>query len=135
MDELILDEPSTLHKHHQIAIIVRERPHADYSIDVLQGLAPHHDDVEIFVCQTEGSKRWRLYSFKKGFAKPSQSSGDLSQDSLGDPIMDVTLKVISLLHDLCSCSTNLILRAIPVFGSPLMGVNDACSGPASELQG
>ena len=60
----------------------------------LQGLAPHHDDVEIFVCQTEGSKRWRLYPFRKGFAKPSQPSGDLAEDSLGEPIMDVTLQVL-----------------------------------------
>ena len=26
-----------------------------------QGLAPHHDDVEVIVLQTEGSKRWKLY--------------------------------------------------------------------------
>ena len=26
-----------------------------------QGLEPHHDDVEVFVLQTEGSKRWNLY--------------------------------------------------------------------------
>ena len=63
----------------------------------LQGLAPHHDDVEIFVCQTEGSKRWRLYDFRKGFAKPSQPSGDLAEDSLGEPIMDVTLQVLQTL--------------------------------------
>lgn len=25
------------------------------------GLAPHYDDVEIFVAQAEGSKRWCLY--------------------------------------------------------------------------
>ena len=65
-----------------------------YCFASLQGLAPHHDDVEIFVCQTEGSKRWRLYNFRKGFAKPSQPSGDLAEDSLGEPIMDVTLQVL-----------------------------------------
>lgn len=26
-----------------------------------QGLEPHHDDVEVFVLQTQGSKRWRLH--------------------------------------------------------------------------
>jgi len=26
-----------------------------------QGLAPHHDDIEAFVLQLEGSKKWRLY--------------------------------------------------------------------------
>lgn len=27
----------------------------------LQGLEPHHDDVEVFILQTEGCKIWRLY--------------------------------------------------------------------------
>lgn len=63
----------------------------------LQGLAPHHDDVDIFVCQTEGSKRWRLYNPRKGFALPAQPSGDLPEDTLGDPVMDVTLQV-RMLH-------------------------------------
>eukprot|EP00731_Ephydatia_muelleri_P000382 Em0001g382a len=27
-----------------------------------QGLAPHYDDVEVFIIQLEGSKRWRLYA-------------------------------------------------------------------------
>ena len=27
-----------------------------------QGFAPHFDDIEAFILQTEGSKRWRLYS-------------------------------------------------------------------------
>ncbi|KAL0045819.1 hypothetical protein WJX82_005646 [Trebouxia sp. C0006] len=63
-----------------------------------QGLAPHHDDVDIFVCQTEGSKRWRLYNPRKGFALPAQPSGDLPEDTLGDPIMDVTLQVGDVLY-------------------------------------
>ncbi|KAA6418069.1 MAG: bifunctional lysine-specific demethylase and histidyl-hydroxylase NO66-like [Trebouxia sp. A1-2] len=63
-----------------------------------QGLAPHHDDVDIFVCQTEGSKRWRLYNPRKGFALPAQPSGDLPEDTLGDPVMDVTLQVGDVLY-------------------------------------
>lgn len=62
----------------------------------LQGLAPHHDDVEIFVCQTEGSKRWRLYKPQKGFHLPNQPSGDLKEEDLSEPILDVTLKVQQL---------------------------------------
>lgn len=62
---------------------------------ISQGLAPHHDDVDIFVCQTEGSKKWRLYNPRNNFALPAQSSGDLPEATLGDPIMDVTLKVTS----------------------------------------
>lgn len=61
---------------------------------VTQGLAPHHDDVDIFVCQTEGSKRWQLYNPRKGFALPAHPSGDLSEDTLGAPVMDVTLQVV-----------------------------------------
>ncbi|DBA73237.1 hypothetical protein WJX77_009828 [Trebouxia sp. C0004] len=63
-----------------------------------QGLAPHHDDVDIFVCQTEGSKRWRLYNPRKGFALPAHPSGDLPEDTLGDPVMDVTLQVGDVLY-------------------------------------
>lgn len=75
----------------------------------LQGLAPHHDDVDIFVCQTEGSKRWRLYNPRKGFALPAQPSGDLPEDILGDPIMDVTLQVKMLLHQLAHVSISTVV--------------------------
>lgn len=63
----------------------------------VQGLAPHHDDVEIFVCQTEGSKRWRLYKPHKGFPLPNQPSGDLREEELSELVMDVTLKVLTVL--------------------------------------
>ena len=58
-----------------------------------QGLAPHYDDVEIWVCQTEGSKRWRLYAPLNGLLLPSTPSPDLSPDQIGPPVMDVTLQV------------------------------------------
>ncbi|MEW5298291.1 MAG: hypothetical protein WDW36_001432 [Sanguina aurantia] len=63
-----------------------------------QGLAPHHDDVEIFVCQTQGSKRWRLYKPLNGHVLPNVPSGDLSEDVIGEPIMDVTLEVGDVLY-------------------------------------
>lgn len=73
---------------------------------ILQGLAPHHDDVDIFVCQTEGSKQWRLYNPRNKFALPAQSSGDLPEGSLGDPILDVTLKVTShVFTAVCACQS------------------------------
>ncbi len=75
----------------------------------LQGLAPHHDDVDIFVCQTEGSKRWRLYNPRKGFALPAQPSGDLPEDILGDPIMDVTLQVKTSLNQLAHVSISTVV--------------------------
>lgn len=48
-----------------------------------QGLAPHTDPVEIFVVQTQGRKRWRLYAPVGGFPLPNQASGDLEQVGVG----------------------------------------------------
>lgn len=39
-----------------------------------QGFAPHYDDIEAFVMQVEGKKRWRLY-------KPPSSSDRLAKTS------------------------------------------------------
>lgn len=57
------------------------------------GLAPHHDAVELFVCQTAGSKRWRLYKPVNDHALPALPSGDLEPASLGEPIAEYTLQV------------------------------------------
>ena len=59
-----------------------------------QGLAPHFDDVEIWVLQTEGSKRWRLYESPPEARLPAYSSPDLPEEGLGEPILDVTLEVL-----------------------------------------
>ncbi|GIL85103.1 hypothetical protein Vretimale_9964 [Volvox reticuliferus] len=63
-----------------------------------QGLAPHHDDVELFVCQTQGAKKWRLYKPLNGFELPSKCSGDLPQEDLGDPILEVTMQPGDVLY-------------------------------------
>ncbi|BDA49680.1 Ribosomal oxygenase 2 [Coccomyxa sp. Obi] len=63
-----------------------------------QGLAPHHDDVEIFVVQTEGRKKWRLYAPLGGLELPSTSSNDLSEDVIGEPTMEITLEVGDVLY-------------------------------------
>lgn len=76
------------------------------------GLAPHWDDVEIFVVQTQGSKRWRLYAppappADAGAADAesararllasshlaNQVSGDLLESEIGQPTMEFTLEV------------------------------------------
>lgn len=44
-----------------------------------QGLAPHHDDVELWVVQTAGTKAWRVYAPLDGYALPNQPSGDLDE--------------------------------------------------------
>ncbi|KAL4853814.1 Ribosomal oxygenase 2 [Chlorella vulgaris] len=76
-----------------------------------QGLAPHYDDVEIFVVQTEGSKRWRLYrpTPSSAAATPAGAqlahcqlanrvSGDLREADIGVPVMEVVLKVGDVLY-------------------------------------
>ncbi|XP_050079344.1 bifunctional lysine-specific demethylase and histidyl-hydroxylase NO66 [Anopheles maculipalpis] len=65
-----------------------------------QGFAPHYDDIEAFVLQIEGRKRWRLY----GPRTPQEvlarvSSENLRQDELaGPPILDVVLEAGDLLY-------------------------------------
>uniref|UniRef100_A0A182YS50 Bifunctional lysine-specific demethylase and histidyl-hydroxylase n=1 Tax=Anopheles stephensi TaxID=30069 RepID=A0A182YS50_ANOST len=65
-----------------------------------QGFAPHYDDIEAFVLQIEGRKRWRLY----GPRTPAEvlarvSSANLRQDELaGPPILDVVLEAGDLLY-------------------------------------
>jgi hypothetical protein len=63
-----------------------------------QGLAPHHDDVELWVVQTSGKKRWRLYEPLNGFQLPNAGSGDLEQSALGPPVMEVELNVGDCLY-------------------------------------
>jgi len=63
-----------------------------------QGLAPHHDDVELLICQTQGRKAWKLYNPLNGFALPNAPSEDLDQESIGDPIMEVVLDVGDVLY-------------------------------------
>ena len=57
-----------------------------------QGLAPHHDDVELWICQTQGSKRWRLY--EPHMQLPNMPSPDFDPSKIGKPTMEVTMQVI-----------------------------------------
>jgi lysine-specific demethylase/histidyl-hydroxylase NO66 len=54
--------------------------------------------VELFVCQTAGEKRWRLYQPWQGFALPAQSSADLPESRIGAPTMDITLRPGDVLY-------------------------------------
>lgn len=62
-----------------------------------QGLAPHHDDVEVFILQTEGSKRWKLYDPVE-HDLPSDYSQDLPRAAIGEPILEVELQQGDLLY-------------------------------------
>jgi len=58
-----------------------------------QGFAPHWDDVEVFMCQLEGSKHWRVYGPREEAEKlPRFSSHNFQQDEIGEPILDVIMK-------------------------------------------
>jgi len=64
-----------------------------------QGFAPHWDDVEVFMCQLEGSKHWRLYGPREeGERLPRFSSPNFDQDEVGEPILDTVLYPGDLLY-------------------------------------
>lgn len=64
-----------------------------------QGFAPHYDDIEAFILQLEGKKRWRLYSPRSEKEMlPRFSSGNFSQEEIGEPILDVVLEAGDLLY-------------------------------------
>ena len=49
-----------------------------------QGFAPHYDDVEVFIMQLEGKKRWRLYQPRSPQETlPRFSSQNFSQSEIG----------------------------------------------------
>jgi lysine-specific demethylase/histidyl-hydroxylase NO66 len=61
-----------------------------------QGLAPHYDDIEAFVLQLEGRKRWRIYNPRSSL--PREHSGDLLHSEIGSPVMEVLLQPGDLLY-------------------------------------
>ncbi|CAK4084261.1 unnamed protein product [Aphanomyces euteiches] len=61
-----------------------------------QALAPHHDDVDVFILQTEGSKHWKLYAPLTELA--GEHSNDLEQSAIGEPIFEVTLEEGDMLY-------------------------------------
>ena len=64
-----------------------------------QGFAPHWDDIEAFILQVEGKKRWRVYAPQSSFEKlPRESSPNLTQEVLDEPILDVVLEKGDLLY-------------------------------------
>ena len=64
-----------------------------------QGFAPHWDDIEAFILQLEGKKHWRVYSPRNSEETlPRESSANLSQEEVGDPIIDTVLEAGDLLY-------------------------------------
>lgn len=64
-----------------------------------QGFAPHYDDIEAFVLQLEGKKRWRVYKpITKDQQLPKHSSRNFEQNEIGEPIIDCVLEPGDLLY-------------------------------------
>ncbi|KAH8323155.1 hypothetical protein KR074_007762, partial [Drosophila pseudoananassae] len=64
-----------------------------------QGFAPHYDDIEAFVLQVEGRKRWRLYMpVKPNDILARHSSGNFDQSELGEAIFDEVLEAGDVLY-------------------------------------
>ncbi|XP_037725863.1 bifunctional lysine-specific demethylase and histidyl-hydroxylase NO66 [Drosophila subpulchrella] len=64
-----------------------------------QGFAPHYDDIEAFVVQVEGRKRWRLYEPPLQSDQLARiSSGNYDQEQLGEPILDEVLEAGDVLY-------------------------------------
>lgn len=64
-----------------------------------QGFAPHFDDIEAFILQIEGKKRWRLYMpLNENEYLPRYSSKNFDQSEIGEPIMDTIVEAGDLLY-------------------------------------
>lgn len=64
-----------------------------------QGFAPHYDDVEVFILQLEGKKRWRLYEPRTTQEKlPRFSSPNFSQEEIGEPCKDFVLEAGDMIY-------------------------------------
>ncbi|XP_024937149.1 ribosomal oxygenase 1 isoform X2 [Cephus cinctus] len=64
-----------------------------------QGFAPHYDDIEAFILQIEGKKRWRLYGVQTdGDYLARNSSGNFTGDEIGEPILDTVVEAGDLLY-------------------------------------
>ncbi|KAL7440856.1 hypothetical protein ACHAXH_004326 [Discostella pseudostelligera] len=70
---------------------------------ISQGFAPHYDDVDVFILQLEGFKRWRVYApFSKRETLPRESSRDYTESEVEEmgngELMDVVLGPGDLLY-------------------------------------
>ncbi|XP_053959555.1 bifunctional lysine-specific demethylase and histidyl-hydroxylase NO66-like [Anastrepha ludens] len=64
-----------------------------------QGFAPHYDDIEAFVLQIEGRKRWRLYKPRTQAEQLARfSSKNFTQQEIGKPIFEEVLEPGDMLY-------------------------------------
>ncbi|GFU38788.1 ribosomal oxygenase 1 [Trichonephila clavipes] len=64
-----------------------------------QGFPPHYDDIDAFVLQIEGKKLWKLYKPRnENEVLARLPSGDLTENEIGEPFMEVELNAGDLLY-------------------------------------
>ncbi|XP_065364989.1 bifunctional lysine-specific demethylase and histidyl-hydroxylase NO66 isoform X2 [Calliphora vicina] len=64
-----------------------------------QGFAPHYDDIEAFVLQIEGRKRWKLYKPRStSEILPRFSSKNFTQQEIGKPVLEEVLEPGDVLY-------------------------------------
>lgn len=64
-----------------------------------QGFAPHWDDIDAYVLQLEGKKRWRLYQpASPECVLPRHASRDFAPQELGPCVLDCTVEPGDLLY-------------------------------------
>jgi len=64
-----------------------------------QGFAPHFDDIDAFILQVSGKKRWKLYnSVSESSVLPRYSSRDFSPEELSEPTFDNILESGDVLY-------------------------------------
>ncbi|XP_017002371.2 bifunctional lysine-specific demethylase and histidyl-hydroxylase NO66 [Drosophila takahashii] len=101
----ILNPSTYLPGLRQVCSIMQEYFHCLVGANVYltppnsQGFAPHYDDIEAFVVQVEGRKRWRLYEPPREADRLARiSSGNYDQGQLGEPLLDEVLEAGDLLY-------------------------------------
>lgn len=65
-----------------------------------QGFAPHYDDIEAFVLQIEGKKKWKVYNPRNRYEMlPRHSSKNFKPEEVTEPpVLEVTLKAGDVLY-------------------------------------
>ncbi|XP_032516414.2 bifunctional lysine-specific demethylase and histidyl-hydroxylase NO66 [Danaus plexippus] len=64
-----------------------------------QGFAPHYDDIEAFILQTEGKKHWRIYKPRdESEILPRVPSKNFDESEIGEPVLEVVLEAGDMLY-------------------------------------
>jgi ribosomal protein L16 Arg81 hydroxylase len=67
-----------------------------------RGLAPHHDPVDVFVIQLEGTKSWRVWPVPE--QRRGDDAGNLDESALGEPAVEATLEPGDVLYMPYNCA-------------------------------